>query len=108
MPNFKVLLPTNGFEVGSKVELTQEEADRFNAGEPTPRVELVPETPVAPEPAPEPTEEAPTPPASEETLSPTNDETPPSGEGEGEGEGAGADTGTDANTEGAEAGESNA
>lgn len=44
---FKVLLPTNGFEPGSIVELTQEEADRYNAGEERPRVEVVPEAAAA-------------------------------------------------------------
>lgn len=65
MPKYKVLLPTNGYEVGSIVELSEEVAANFNGGEPTPRVELIPEEP-APEVAP-----AEVPPANEE------DQTPP-------------------------------
>lgn len=50
---YKVLLPTNGFEVGSVVELTEAEAANLNAGEPTPRLEEVQESqPPAGEPTP--------------------------------------------------------
>ena len=38
---YKVLLPTNGFEKGQVIELTEAEAYNFNAGEAFPRVELV-------------------------------------------------------------------
>lgn len=90
---YKVLLPTNGYEVGSVIELTEAEAAAINANEESPRVEAVqadvsegtPPTP--PEPAPETPKPAPEPPAGE-----------PAPEG----------AGTPAGEEGASAGENNA
>jgi hypothetical protein len=96
---YKILLPTNGYEVGSEVELTEEQANNFNAGEPTPRVELVAEA--APEAVVPPTTEGePTPPANDE------DQTPPNNEGNDDG--SGAEAKTDEGEGGSEAGEQNA
>lgn len=96
MPKYKVLLPTNGFEVGSEVELSEEQAANFNGGEPTPRVQLVVDAAAsgsgeAPQneggEAPPQGEQ---PPANDETQTPpASDDGANDGAGSGEGEGTG-------------------
>lgn len=99
MSKYKVLLPTNGHAPGDEVELTDDEANNYNAGEPTPRVELIAETPEpAAEPAPETPPAEPEAPAEGEPTGEPPVENKPEGEpaadagnGEGEPEGAGDD-----------------
>ncbi len=43
MPKYRIIHPTNGFEAGAVVELSEKEAEDCNANEPLPRVELVKE-----------------------------------------------------------------
>ena len=38
---YKVLLPTNGLAIGEEVELTEAQADSYNAGETRPRVQEI-------------------------------------------------------------------
>lgn len=106
MSKYKVLLPTNGHEVGSEVELSEEEANNYNAGEPTPRVEIMESTALPTPPADEGT---PTPPSGEEPVPPTNPDIPtPPASDEGAGEGAGSDAGTGEGEGGENAGDQNA
>lgn len=97
MPKYKVLLPTNGLAVGEVVELTDAEAQGYNAGEPTPRVEQVADdAPAVEKPAGENPEPAPEAPAPETTPTPAREDA-------GTDAGAGADAGTAAPEGGSEA-----
>lgn len=48
MPKIKVLLPTNGWQPGQIVEVTQTDLESINVGEPRPRVEIIPDNVEAP------------------------------------------------------------
>lgn len=109
---FKVLLPTNGFAAGDVVELTQAQADNYNAGEPTPRVEAVNDAPAAAGVGETPKTEGEgsgdTPPSGEaqDGTPPSSETQPPPTSDAGTGDGAGADAGAGTGEGGADAGQS--